>query len=255
MNIYIDQLLKNANHHFLNRYMIIVEKLKKRNLSNVKNYNDHHIIPRAFGGLDDDKNMVNCSLREHFILHHLLSLAFPKTGMVLAFRMMKNCKEGNITSREYEQIKINHYENLRNTSIKRNPNRKTNKGKIIINNGIKEKRVLPEELTSFLDSGWVLGPSPDNCKRISDGHKFRKLIGLPYSPRSLEHIEKSVNTKMANLFEKRLKLIENIQSIKNSPKYLIGLGFSKNFSNTKKLKNPFFEQAGYELINRFWIKK
>lgn len=37
----------------------------------------HHIIPRCFGGTDDDSNLISLTYREHFIAHALLAKAFP----------------------------------------------------------------------------------------------------------------------------------------------------------------------------------
>lgn len=68
-------------------------------------------------------------------------------------------------------------------------------------------------------------------------------------------ISKSINAKIENTFQKRLELIKNHHSIKDSKNILIELGFSKNFAMNKKERKMFFEQAGYELINREWVKK
>lgn len=72
----------------------------------------HHIIPRSFGGSNDPTNLVPFTAREHFIAHWLLAKMYPNSGMThAAFRMAcanLTTKRYRVTSRVYEQLRINH---------------------------------------------------------------------------------------------------------------------------------------------------
>ncbi len=68
----------------------------------------HHIVPRSLGGKDDNTNLVNLTLREHFIAHMLLARMLTgndRAKMIFASRQMlskyKPC------SRTYETLKMN----------------------------------------------------------------------------------------------------------------------------------------------------
>jgi hypothetical protein len=78
-------------------------------------YENHHIIPKCLGGLNDENNLVLLTPREHFICHKLLVEIYPKNrSLVYALHMMMSCKNQNkyndrdykISSREYERIRI-----------------------------------------------------------------------------------------------------------------------------------------------------
>jgi len=53
-------------------YFSIVNEAVKRKSVDIL-YEKHHIIPRSLGGSNENKNLVNLSLREHFICHLLLT--------------------------------------------------------------------------------------------------------------------------------------------------------------------------------------
>jgi group I intron endonuclease len=49
----------------------------------------------------------------------------------------------------------------------------TQRGRVSINNGTQEKKIKPEDLVSFLDSGWVIGRLEHNIRAAIDGKKYR----------------------------------------------------------------------------------
>ena len=70
----------------------------------------HHIIPRSFGGSDDEDNLVKLSSRKHFLCHYLLTKMVKERSnlwfkAVKAFSMMHTGHEGKryINSKLYEQ--------------------------------------------------------------------------------------------------------------------------------------------------------
>lgn len=57
-------------------YNCIINNAKIRNIK--FNYSElHHIIPKCLGGKDKDDNLVNLTLREHYICHKLLCEIYP----------------------------------------------------------------------------------------------------------------------------------------------------------------------------------
>ena len=91
-------------------YCNLIDKRKKNQLPVDEYGENHHIIPKSLGGLDDNDNLVRLSAREHFISHLLLSEMYEKESyewykMNHAFQMM--CSSSNsqlryINSRIYE---------------------------------------------------------------------------------------------------------------------------------------------------------
>lgn len=78
---------------------------------------NHHIIPKCFGGTDDPDNMVRLTGRQHFICHWLLTKMVAEKRqywqMVNALSLMMwghNYKHTRykINSRLYEQLKAKH---------------------------------------------------------------------------------------------------------------------------------------------------
>lgn len=154
MNIYYEQFSHlESNQHFLNRYLKLIDKFKERNLKKSKGLHNHHIFPKSFGGSNRKFNMVFCSPKEHFILHHLLWKAFPNSKMVYAFNMMVNHKKCKITARVYEQLKMNF--TLHNK----------NKKMAWINNGIVNKMIKLEFIKEFIDLGWFRGTLPHSSEQ------------------------------------------------------------------------------------------
>jgi len=71
----------------------------------------HHIIPRCFGGLDTDHNLVELSLKEHFIAHLLLCKIYPENKKLLyAFNLMS--KRAKINSNLYKSTREKFYKEL-----------------------------------------------------------------------------------------------------------------------------------------------
>lgn len=81
----------------------------------------HHIVPRSFGGPDDDDNLVAMTAREHFISHRLLAKIYPDSGMVHAVYRMAcsnlTMKRYRVTSRVYEKLRIEHVHRVSNDEV------------------------------------------------------------------------------------------------------------------------------------------
>lgn len=68
----------------------------------------HHIIPKSMGGTDLVSNLVNLTVREHFIAHWLLWKIYRNKQMAYAFNMMRRGRrklELHFTSHAYAAMK------------------------------------------------------------------------------------------------------------------------------------------------------
>jgi len=104
------------NKHYLDRYKSFIEVMRAR--KDCKGYTEvHHIQPRCLHGTDDKHNLIELSLREHFLAHWLLWKAYPDyLPICSAFLQMNNKNpntvkgfQGRITSRVYESLKTQAY--------------------------------------------------------------------------------------------------------------------------------------------------
>jgi hypothetical protein len=106
------------NPHYKNRYDKFIKIVKDRKNRSPNGYTEiHHIQPRCLGGSNLSENLIELSLREHFLAHWLLWKAYPTyLPLVSAFLQMNNKNpktgkpfQGKITSKTYEQLKTQAY--------------------------------------------------------------------------------------------------------------------------------------------------
>jgi hypothetical protein len=67
-------------------------------------YENHHILPKCLGGLNNNENLVLLTAREHFLCHKLLTYIYPKNKKIIhAFHLMTfmNKRKYAISSRDY----------------------------------------------------------------------------------------------------------------------------------------------------------
>jgi hypothetical protein len=90
------------NNKYSKWYFSIIENAKNKNYTI---YEKHHILPKSLGGSNDKDNLVNLSLREHYICHKLLT-KMTKGGMKhkMLYALHKMCFSGKYGngSRLYE---------------------------------------------------------------------------------------------------------------------------------------------------------
>ena len=81
----------------------------------------HHIIPKCFGGDNNEENLIDLFAKEHYIAHKLLALENPNNEKLnYAFWCMSHLSDKNqeryaVTSEEYEQARVI-FSNLRKNS-------------------------------------------------------------------------------------------------------------------------------------------
>lgn len=84
--------------NYLKIYNQIIERSKNENRQKEKDsyYEEHHILPKCKGGLDNKDNLILLTAREHFVCHWLLHLIYKDDYKIfLAFHMMCNVKSNN----------------------------------------------------------------------------------------------------------------------------------------------------------------
>lgn len=105
-------------------YMCIImhakleEKLKIRKWHNGNYYERHHILPKSLFPLWTKKhsNVVLLTAREHFFCHQLLTKIYPSDKMFFALHafISRPNSDYHITSKEYERIKLEWSEKMKN---------------------------------------------------------------------------------------------------------------------------------------------
>ena len=100
-------------------YNEIVQNAKNENRSKKdRYYENHHIIPKSLGGIDEPENLVLLTPREHFICHCLLpkfTNGKDKSKMIFALNGMKRKSKGQdryINARLFENNKLKCKEEL-----------------------------------------------------------------------------------------------------------------------------------------------
>ena len=94
MNIYLLQIQKVAlQNKYTSLYIKFIDNAIKRDNSKLGETEMHHILPRCFklGGEKDASNIVQLTVREHFIAHRILTKMFQgkrKAQMYFAFWSM-----------------------------------------------------------------------------------------------------------------------------------------------------------------------
>lgn len=93
-------------------YDLLVQKCQTRTRT-PDIYERHHIVPKSMGGTNAKSNIVFFTPREHYVAHHLLWKIHKNKQMFYAFwcmvtRMGRNDNSYRVTSRVYEQAKLEH---------------------------------------------------------------------------------------------------------------------------------------------------
>lgn len=99
------------DNKYTNIYNKIIDQAKLRSITGYTE--KHHIIPKSFGGSNDQINIVNLTAREHFLCHLLLTKMttgeYKKKMVFAVFKLLgkgKRDRANVINSRIYENLKI-----------------------------------------------------------------------------------------------------------------------------------------------------
>ena len=187
-----------TNSHYLNKYVSFISACSKHPLQSNTYYENHHIVPRSFGGSDDPTNIIPLTYRQHFIAHLLLAKAFPYTNI-------RNClyyfiyggKQGTIikTSRAFEFAKmlagivdsswvndgINNYRLPLKIGLDLGyqagrVSTEIWKNKIFVNDGTKNYRIDSNQLSDYLNQGYIKGQLKKyKCIHVTNGDINRAI--------------------------------------------------------------------------------
>lgn len=110
------------NIFYKKRYDKFINSIKQLGERTFNEYTEiHHIIPRCLKGTNNKSNLIELTLREHFLAHWLLWKSYPEyLPLSSAFLQMnnKNSKveqkkfQGRINSRTYQKLKTAVYNKL-----------------------------------------------------------------------------------------------------------------------------------------------
>lgn len=106
------------NKHYFNRYIKFIFLLKDQNIDGY--CEEHHIIPKAFGGSDKKENLIKLTARQHFVAHWILAKALGGSASRAFFMMSNLGKYGKVNSISYENAR-KEYAKLVSLQMKNKP--------------------------------------------------------------------------------------------------------------------------------------
>ena len=196
-------------------YSKIIENARNRIKDESLSYEIHHIVPRSIGGLDEDSNLVELTLREHFFCHVLLCRmfkddSFEKKKMLWAFSFMSGCSKYE-NSKSYERLKEEARIVQRNNRIGKTLSEETRRK---ISEAHKGKVYTEEQLKKFSESmmginkGRKHSPETNEKNRIAQlGRKHSEATKQKMRENSGVHHTKGVKKSRESVEKMRQSLI------------------------------------------------
>ena len=130
---------------------------------------EHHIIPKSEGGKNTPDNLINLTLREHYVAHLLLAKIYDDYKMYCAVQLMKTANGKALkkcSSRLYEKMRI-HGLQLMSEYMKAHPT--CLPGKHWWNNGVIQRYC--KECPEGFKKGMI--PGRNNNRTLSDETKHK----------------------------------------------------------------------------------
>lgn len=172
-----------------NKYTSIYYRIVEHRKSNpsITKTESHHIIPRCLGGTDDSDNLVDLTLREHFICHLLLTKMNANQSLVRSAWLMAHTRGGvKCNSRTYAYLR----ENLKVTDATRKKMSESFKGRVI-------SQKQREDISKTLSGRKLTAEHRANIKK---GQAWRKGV-----PRSEETKQKMREARAGQVFSEEHK--------------------------------------------------
>lgn len=206
-------------------------------------YENHHILPRCLGGLNNTENLVLLTAREHFIAHHLLIKVNNSKKLKFAFWAMCNQTSSPDNIRDYN-VSSRTFETARNNFISSRPRQD---GK---NNPMYGKKHTLESKNKISRAHTGRKPSTETKKKMSISAKKRGVLEDTLERLLASRKELNKDGKYANT-DKNVYKFKNLKSDVEfigsridfcrhhnfQPKQIYGLinGISKTFNREWKL--------------------
>jgi len=245
-------------------YQKIYEQIVNRALSRGRpndEYDRHHIVPRSMGGPDYESNLVNLTLREHFICHLILARMYGGPMIRAAFMMSSNRKYNN---RQYASLRTSYIVNFMQGDM--NPSRRfpwtdeqkkkigiVAKGRKWVNNGVDSCMAKDEKLNELLANGWVHGRllTPTLIEGTKKGGKATggHNKGIPMSEEQKEKCRQSFFMSGREAYNKGIPMSEEQKekmkpyflAMKGKPSRRKGIPLSEE--QKEKCKDNFFKKG------------
>ena len=151
-------------------YNNIVRQSLSKNRVKGDLYENHHIVPKCMGGLDDKCNMVLLTPREHFVCHHLLCKIYGDDKLKYAFWMMYTMKDSlnrdyKITSIMYQILRRQHRLIKKPEGFQVGKNN-SNYGTFWATNGTDSIRLKKDEMIpeGFSKGRYITGKKEQGCQ-------------------------------------------------------------------------------------------
>ena len=185
-------------------------------------YEEHHIVPRCLGGLDNKENLVLLTAREHFLVHLLLIRIYPENyKLIYAFTLMS--KFSGTLERKYI-LSTRLYEESRLLFSKLNS--KTHKGKVLSEETKQKLRDFNLGKKSSEETIKKITFSSNNRSQETKDKISKSLTGRKLSE---DHVKKITES---NTGKKRTEEFKKSQSKLMSDKITSGV-FKPNISGFK----------------------
>ena len=169
-------------------YNQLVESRKLMNRKFQTGFEKHHIIPKSLGGNDTKSNLVVFTPREHCLAHLLLAKMFSGTSkakMIMALNALMKLRNNNrnvLNSREYENLRKDHYKAIMD------PDFRAYRSELTKKQWTPERRAQVAEKTR---QQWVAGPKREIY--ASDEYRTKKSKQMKERWKDPAYIEEQSN--------------------------------------------------------------
>lgn len=94
-------------------YDSLILRARQREKKENEYYEKHHVVPKCIGGSNDENNIVELTLREHFFAHRLLTYIYPnEKNIIFALWMITTMTLSSLKKRDVGEL--NNYPRLVN---------------------------------------------------------------------------------------------------------------------------------------------
>lgn len=244
--------IQTSTRYIMNYEKIYNKIIDYRKLNPYNGYTEeHHILPKALGGLDDVDNLVRLTAREHFICHYLLTKmyevgSFEWHKMNHAFIIMKSRSSNQqryFNSRLYESTKRNFSEVM--SKVQEGKNNSQFGTMWISNIELKENRKIKK--SDIIPAGWVLGRNAwnkmgtcDVCKVSIPSKKamWCKTCRPKYAKTYQTTVFRATKTKSSYTDDEKRIALEKTGGRIRRALYMLGLSDSgPQYKKMREIKN------------------
>lgn len=215
--------------NYKRQYDLLIEKA--RNRCSVDGYKErHHIVPRCMGGGDEPSNLVELTVREHYVAHRLLYMHYRTIELGYAWKAMALISPNGkrqLTSRQYQSIK----EELRG------------------------KPRSPEHIKKLADSRRGKKHTDETRKKIAESNRLNPRV-KNHSNDTRKKMSEALSGKTFTE-EHRKKISDGLKNyLKNNPRqYNKEIAEKRANSNRGKKRSEETRRRMSEALKKYWRTK